>query len=46
MDYEAPLPYLTEPLDPMNDEGYVALPSQPGLGYSFNWDYIEEHTIS
>ena len=46
VDYDAPLPYLNESLDPMDDEGYVALPSRPGLGYTFNWDYIEEHTIS
>lgn len=46
VDYDAPLPYLNESLDPMDAEGYVALPSRPGLGYSFNWDYIEAQTIS
>jgi L-alanine-DL-glutamate epimerase-like enolase superfamily enzyme len=45
VEYDASLPYLNESLDPMDDEGYVSLPSRPGLGYSFNWDYIEDHTI-
>lgn len=46
VDYDAPLPYLNGSLDVMDAEGYVSLPSQPGLGYDFNWNYIEEHTIS
>lgn len=46
VDYDSPLPYLTESLDPMDDEGYVHLPTRPGLGYSFNSDYIEENALS
>ncbi len=26
-------------------DGYVHLPTWPGLGYQFNWDSIREHLI-
>lgn len=45
VDYETPLPYLEEICDPMDEEGYVHLPQEPGLGYKINWDYIEENRI-
>ncbi|MBT3270405.1 enolase [Candidatus Poribacteria bacterium] len=45
VDYETPPPYLHEICDPMDDEGYVRVPTEPGMGYSINWDYIEEHRI-
>lgn len=46
VDYEAPLPYLAEPLDAMDADGYVHLPQAPGLGYQIVWDYIEENKVS
>ena len=45
VDFDSPLPYLHESLDPMDEEGYVHLPSKPGLGYDFKWDYIRENTL-
>ena len=46
MDYDTPPPYLEELCDPMDDEGYVHVPQEPGMGYKINWDYIEEHRIA
>jgi len=45
LDYEAPPPYLKELGDPMDDQGFVHIPQEPGLGYKIDWDYIEEYTI-
>lgn len=45
IDYETPQPYLEEICDPMDEEGYVHLPQEPGLGYKINWDYIKENRI-
>jgi L-alanine-DL-glutamate epimerase-like enolase superfamily enzyme len=46
VDYEAPLPYLKEPCDSLDSEGYVMLPQQPGLGYQIVWDYIDANRIT
>jgi L-alanine-DL-glutamate epimerase-like enolase superfamily enzyme len=46
VDYETPVPYLEEICDPMDEEGYVAVPQEPGMGYKLKWDYIEEHRIA
>ena len=43
LDYEVVPPYLNSIGDPMDDEGYVAVPTRPGLGYDLNWDFIHEH---
>lgn len=43
VDYETPPPYLLEIADPMDSEGFVAVPTEPGMGYKFNWDYINEN---
>jgi L-alanine-DL-glutamate epimerase-like enolase superfamily enzyme len=45
VDYEATLPYLQEPCDALDAEGYVRLPRQPGLGYQIVWDYVEANRI-
>jgi L-alanine-DL-glutamate epimerase-like enolase superfamily enzyme len=45
VDYDTPLPYLEELADPLDAEGYVAVPQGPGMGYKFRWDYIEAHRI-
>ena len=45
VDYETPPPYLEVIGDPMDEEGYVHLPQEPGMGYRIIWDYIEENRI-
>ena len=45
VDYEAPPPYLEEIVDPMDEEGFVHLSQEPGMGYRIVWDYIEENLI-
>jgi len=45
LDYEQPAPWLNAIDDPMDDEGYVHVSQQPGLGQDINWDYIRAHTI-
>lgn len=45
VDYDAPHPYLKRNCDPMDDEGYVALPQAPGLGYEIIWDHINDNRI-
>lgn len=45
VDYEAKLDYLESAMDPLDNEGYVAVPERPGLGYELVWDYIGEHVI-
>ena len=42
-DYETPPPYLEEICDPMDDNGYVNIPQEPGMGYKIKWDYIEDN---
>ena len=38
-------PYLKEPVDPMDEQGYVSLPDGPGLGVELDWDYISNHSV-
>jgi L-alanine-DL-glutamate epimerase-like enolase superfamily enzyme len=45
VDYDTPQPYLEAICDPLDSEGYVAVPQEPGMGYKFKWDYIEENRI-
>ena len=45
IDGDTPLPYLEEICDPLDAEGYVRVPQEPGMGYRINWDYIEENRI-
>jgi L-alanine-DL-glutamate epimerase-like enolase superfamily enzyme len=45
VDYETPPPYLERIGDPMDQDGYVHLPQEPGMGYRIIWDYIDEHRI-
>jgi L-alanine-DL-glutamate epimerase-like enolase superfamily enzyme len=46
LDYETPPPYLETIPDPMDAEGYVHLPQEPGMGYRIIWDYIEENRLA
>jgi L-alanine-DL-glutamate epimerase-like enolase superfamily enzyme len=43
--YDQTPPYLDEPSDPMDADGFVTVPTAPGLGYGLNWDYIEDHRL-
>jgi len=45
VDYETPPPYLEEICDPLDSEGYVPVPQEPGMGYRIRWDYIEENRV-
>jgi L-alanine-DL-glutamate epimerase-like enolase superfamily enzyme len=44
IDYDEVPPWLEEPIDPMDAEGYVHVSQRPGLGVALNEAYIEEHT--
>jgi len=46
LDYETPPPYLEAIPDPMDANGYVHLPQEPGMGYRIIWDYIEENRLA
>ena len=47
IDTETPLPYLSELCDPVDSEGYVRIPQEPGMGYKgIKWDYIQENRIA
>lgn len=45
VDYDIPQPYLEEICDPMDSNGYVRIPQEPGMGYKICWDYINENLI-
>lgn len=45
VDYDAQRPWLAEPIDPVDAEGYVPIPQGPGLGETIDWDFIERNTI-
>jgi L-alanine-DL-glutamate epimerase-like enolase superfamily enzyme len=45
LDYERQVPYLEAVCDPMDEDGYVHLPQEPGMGYKIDWDYIEDNRI-
>jgi L-alanine-DL-glutamate epimerase-like enolase superfamily enzyme len=46
VDYEQPAPWLNAIADPMDDEGYVHVSQQPGLGLDVNFEYIREHRVA
>ena len=45
VDYEAPPAYLNALFDPMDDEGYIHMPTLPGIGMDINFDYIKENLV-
>jgi L-alanine-DL-glutamate epimerase-like enolase superfamily enzyme len=45
IDYETPTPWLRAITDPMDDEGFVHVSQQPGLGMDVNWDYIGDNLV-
>jgi L-alanine-DL-glutamate epimerase-like enolase superfamily enzyme len=44
-DYEAATPWLETAIDPLDDDGHVPLPEGPGLGYDFDWEFVEANRI-
>ena len=46
VDCNTPPPYLASLADPLDADGYVAIPQAPGMGYDIIWDYIEENRIA
>ena len=46
IDYEQTPAWLNSPIDPMDDDGFVALPSGPGLGEDINFDYIRDNLLA
>ena len=45
VDYDAPHPYLKDTCDKIDADGYVHLPTGPGMGYEIEWDYIDDNLI-
>jgi L-alanine-DL-glutamate epimerase-like enolase superfamily enzyme len=45
VDTLTPPPYLEAICDPLNADGTVTVPQEPGMGYRIRWDYIEENRI-
>jgi L-alanine-DL-glutamate epimerase-like enolase superfamily enzyme len=45
LDHGAPLPYLRSNCDVVASDGYVSLPTGPGMGYDIEWDYINDNRI-
>ena len=45
IDHDAPPAWLNTPVDPMDDEGFVHISPEPGLGYDINWDYINRNLV-
>ncbi|YCH32258.1 mandelate racemase family protein [Erwinia sp. D4-22] len=46
LDYDDVPPYLNALIDPMDEQGFVHLPTRPGLGEDINFAYIESHTLN
>ncbi len=44
-DYDHTPLYLKEPCDPMDSDGNVLLPQGDGLGFEFDWDYINDNRL-
>ena len=45
VDYDAPHPYLNNTCDQIDADGYVHMPTLPGMGYDINWDYINANPM-
>lgn len=46
LNYDEPPAYLNSIIDPMDKDGFVHLPTRPGLGEDINFNYIENNTLS
>jgi L-alanine-DL-glutamate epimerase-like enolase superfamily enzyme len=45
VNYDAPHPYLGSICDGLDAEGYVHMPTLPGMGYDIVWDYIDDNLM-
>jgi len=45
IDYDETPAWLNKPIDPMDNEGFVHISPDPGLGYDINWDYIKRNLV-
>jgi len=45
LDYDEAPAYLNSLVDPMDDEGFVHLPTRPGLGEDIHFEYIDNHLV-
>jgi L-alanine-DL-glutamate epimerase-like enolase superfamily enzyme len=45
IDYEQTPPWLNKLVDPMDDQGFVHVSQDPGLGWDINFDYIEGNLL-
>ena len=45
VNYDAPHPYLKNTCDKIDNEGYVHMPTGPGMGYEIEWDYINNNLM-
>ena len=43
LDYEVPKPWFKTIYDPIDSDGNVKIPDQPGLGWDFDFDYINSN---
>ena len=46
IDWEKPKPWLNKLADPMDNEGFVHVSQEPGLGQDINFDYIRENLVA
>ena len=46
VDYDKCPPYLEEASDALEPDGYVKVPSSPGLGYRIVWDFVRDNAIT
>ncbi len=45
VDNATPPPYLEAICDPLDSDGYVRVPQEPGMGYGINWDYVDDNRL-
>jgi L-alanine-DL-glutamate epimerase-like enolase superfamily enzyme len=45
VDYDAPHPYLRNTCDELDADGFVSIPTGPGMGYDIEWDYIRDNLV-
>ncbi|HIC68506.1 MAG TPA: enolase [Candidatus Latescibacteria bacterium] len=45
IDYDEVPPWFNSQPDPMDEEGYVHVSDEPGLGWDINWDYVRDHRV-
>jgi L-alanine-DL-glutamate epimerase-like enolase superfamily enzyme len=45
LDYDAERPWLATPVDQVDEDGCVRVPTGPGLGLDFDWGYVREHVV-